>query len=381
MQRNGLIKKIKGRIKMLNKKYGNKLHELMVKNNVDAMMIGPSVDLEFLTGFNPCVCERFQAFFILAEGKCFHISPQIYFEEAGKSLDSSTEIFMWKDSDIFLDAIKAANRKYHLDGKIIAINNSIRGIDLLDIKEILNAKFINGHEILENLRIIKDKSEIKKLKKAAKIADEVMSETIDYISPGMTEGDIKKKIEELFMQKEVEGLAFESIVASGPNTSKPHYNKDLRTIEEKDIIILDIGCKYKGYCSDMSRTVFVGEITEEQKKVYDIIFRSNQAGKEAAKQGVKAEDVDKASRDIINKEGYGQYFLNRTGHGIGISVHEAPYIRTGNKQILEKGMAFSVEPGIYMQNKFGMRIEDIVVIGEDGPEALNHFRRDIIVIK
>jgi len=366
---------------MLNKKYGNKLYELMIKNNVDAMMIGPSVDLEFLTGFNPCVCERFQAFFILSNGEYFHISPQIYFEEAEKSLDNRTEIFMWKDSDIFLDAIRIANQKYHLNGKTIAINNAIRGIDLLDIKEILNAKFINGHDILENIRVIKDEGEIKKLKEAAKIADEVMGETIDYISPDITEGDIKKKIKELFMQKEVEGLAFESIVASGPNTSKPHYNKDLRTIQEKDIIILDIGCKVEGFCSDISRTVFVGGITDEEKKVYDIILRANKAGEETAKQGVKAEDVDKASRDIIQNEGYGQYFLNRTGHGIGISVHEAPYIRTGNKQILEKGMAFSVEPGIYMQNKFGMRIEDIVVVGADGPDVLNKFTKEIIVIK
>jgi len=366
---------------MLNKKYCNKLCEIMIKNNIDAMMIGPSVDLEFLTDFNPHICERFQAFFILSNGECFHISPQLYLEEAEKCLDSRTEIFMWKDSDIFLDAISVASQKYHLNGKTIAINNAIRGIDLIDIKEILNAKFINGHDILENLRVIKDKGEIKKLREAAKIADRVMGETIDYISPGMTEGDIKKKIEELFMQKGAEGLAFKPGVISGPNSSKPHYNKDLRTIEEKDIIILDIGCKYKGYCSDISRTVFVGGITDEEKKVYDIILRANEAGEKMAKQGVIAEDVDKTSRDIIESEGYGQYFLNRTGHGIGITVHEAPYIRTGNKQRLEKGMAFSVEPGIYMQNKFGMRIEDIVVVGADGPEVLNNFTKEIIVIK
>ena len=366
---------------MLNKKYTNKLCEVMDKNNVGAMMIGPSVDLQFLTGFNPQVCERFQAFFILSNGECFHISPQIYLEEAEKCLDSHTEIFMWKDSDIFLDAIRVASQKYHLNGKTIAINNAIRGIDLIDIKEILNAKFINGHDILENLRVIKINDEIIKLREAAKIADEVMGETIDYISPGMTEGDIKKKIEELFMQKGAKELAFKPGVISGPNSSKPHYNKDLRTIEEKDIIILDIGCKYKGYCSDISRTVFVGGITDEEKKVYDIILRANEAGEKMAKQGVIAEDLDKAARDIIESEGYGQYFLNRTGHGIGITVHEAPYIRTGNKQRLEKGMAFSVEPGIYMQNKFGLRIEDIVVVGADGPEVLNNFTKEIIVIK
>ena len=365
---------------MLNKKYCNKLCEIMIKNNIDAMMIGPSVDLEFLTDFNPHICERFQAFFILSNGECFHISPQLYLEEAEKCLDSRTEIFMWKDSDIFLDAISVASQKYHLNGKTIAINNAIRGIDLIDIKEILNAKFINGHDILENLRVIKDKGEIKKLREAAKIADKVMGETIDCICPGMTEKDIKKKIEDLFMQKGADGLSFEPIVASGPNSSMPHYCEDSRAIQEKDIIILDIGCKYKGYCSDTSRTVFVGGITDEEKKVYNIILRANKAGEETAKQGAKAENVDKASRDVIKSEGYGQYFLNRTGHGIGISVHEAPYIKTGNKQILEKGMAFSIEPGIYMQNKFGIRIEDIVVIGVDGSEVLNNFTKEIIVI-
>src|SRR5665648_3092 len=366
---------------MLNKKYIDKLCELMVKNNVDAMMIGPSVDLKFLTDFNPSICERFQAFFILSNGECFYISPQLYLEEAEKCLDNRTEIFMWMDSDIFLDAIEVARHKYHLNGKTIAINNAIRGIDLIDIKKILNAKFINGHDILEMLRVVKDESEIEKLKKAAKLADEVMGETINCICPGITERGIKKKIEELFMQKGADGLSFEPIIASGPNSSMPHYCEDSRVIQKKDIIILDLGCKYKGYCSDISRTVFVGEITDEEKKVYDIILRANKAGEEIAKQGVKAEDVDKASRDIIKSEGYGQYFLNRTGHGIGISVHEAPYIRTGNKQRLEKGMVFSVEPGIYMQNKFGMRIEDIVVIGVDGPEVLNNFTKEIVVIK
>jgi len=366
---------------MLNKKYVDKLCGIMVKNNIDVIMISPSVDLEFLTNFSPTICERFQAFFLLSNGEYFHISPQLYLEEAEKYLGSSTDIFMWKDSDIFIDAISVASQKYHLNGKTIAINNTIRGIDLIDIEEILNAKFVNGHNILENLRVIKDKYEIEKLRESAKIADKVMGEIIDYISPGITEENLAKKIEELFMQKGADGLAFKPSVISGPNSSKPHYRENSRIIEEKDIIILDMGCKYKSYCSDTSRTVFVGGITDEQKKVYGIILRANEAGEKMAKQGVIAEDVDKASRDIIEGEGYGQYFLNRTGHGIGISVHEAPYIRTGNKQILKKGMAFSVEPGIYMQNKFGMRIEDIVVIGANGPEVLNNFTKEIIVIK
>ncbi|MBC7320363.1 aminopeptidase P family protein, partial [bacterium] len=279
---------------------------------------------------------------------------------------------MWKDSESFLDALEQANQKYHLTGKTIAINSTIRGIDLLELEDRLSAKFINGHDLLEILRMKKEKSEIEKLRRAAQIADEVVGETINNISPGMTEKDIKKKIEELFTHKGVT-LAFEPIVASGPNSSMPHYCGDSRIIEEEDIIILDLGCQYEGYCSDISRTIFVGKITEEQKKIYDIVLKANKAAEEKVKVGVSAEEVDRAARDLIIQAGYGQYFLNRTGHGIGISVHEAPYIRTGNKQILEQGMSFSIEPGIYLKDRFGMRIEDIVVVEEREPEVLNNF--------
>ncbi len=267
-----------------------------------------------------------------------------------------------------------------MTGKTIAINSTIRGIDLLELKDQLSAKFVNGHDILETLRVKKDKSEVEKLRRAAQIADEVIGETIAYINPGMTEKDIKKKIEELFIQRGV-NLAFDPIVASGSNNSMPHYCDDSRIIEEEDILILDLGCQYEGYCSDISRTVFVGKISEEQKKVYNIILRANKAAEERARAGVSAEEVDKAARNIITQAGYGQYFINRTGHGIGVSVYEAPYIRTGNKQVLEQGMSFSIEPGIYLRNRFGMRIEDIVVIGEKGPDILNNFSKEIIVIK
>ena len=366
---------------MLNKTYANKLCEIMVKNNLDAMMIGPSVDLEFLMKYSPQLDERFQALFFLSDKRYFYISPELTYEEIRDRLDNDVDIFKWGDHEGFVDAVVTAINRYKLVGKNIGVNNGISAINLIDIQERIDANFVNGHGPLEMLRVIKDESEIEKMREAAKLADEVMGETIGCIRPGMTERDIKQKIEELFMQKGADGLSFEPIIASGPNSSMPHYCEDSRVIQEKDIVVLDLGCKYKGYCSDTSRTVFVGGITDEEKEVYDIVLRANRAGEDTAKQGIKAEDVDKASRDIIESEGYGQYFLNRTGHGIGISVHEAPYIRTGNKQILERGMAFSVEPGIYMQNRFGMRIEDIVVIGTDGPQVLNHFTKEIIVIK
>lgn len=365
---------------MLKNKYAGILQELMVKNNIDTLIIGPSDDLYYLTGFNVHVCERFQALFFLADGNYFHISPQMYLEEAEKNLGSKTDILVWTDSGSFLDAINKANQKYQLAGKRIAINSAIRGIDLIDIMDELPAKYINGHEVLELLRIKKDQSEVEKLQQASRLADEVVEEIIDYISPGMTEKDIKEKIVELFAEKGA-GLAFTPIVASGPNSSMPHYCDDSRVIQEQDIIVMDFGCQYEGYNSDITRTVFVGEATEEQKKVYDIVLKANRAAEAKVRVGVSAEEVDKAAREVISREGYGEFFLTRTGHGIGISVHEAPYIRTGNKQILEEGMAFSIEPGIYLKDKFGVRIEDIVVVGAREANILNKSSKEIIIIK
>ena len=177
-----------------------------------------------------------------------------------------------------------------------------------------------------------------------------------------------------------EELSFEPIVASGPNGSMPHYNDDKRVIEEQDLVILDFGCRYKGYCSDTSRTVFIGEPTEEQKKVYEIVLRANREAEKAVKEGVTAGEIDRIARKIITDEGYGEYFINRTGHGIGVEIHEEPFIKEGNKEILKSGMAFSVEPGIYIPGKFGMRVEDIVIVDGEKARILNKSNKEMTIV-
>lgn len=356
------------------------LTNLMKNEDIDALMIGPSSDLEYFTGLNPMSDERFKALIILKDKRYFYICPELYYEETRELLGEDAHIFIWSDTDGFLKAIKEAANYYNLKNIKIGVNDAIRAIDILEIENAIKAKFFIGSGIIENVRIIKDEEEKSNLRKSAHIADEVAGEIIKFIRPGLTERDIKRKIEELFMEKGVQSLAFETIVASGPNSSKPHYNGDSRVIEEQDIIVLDFGCKYNGYCSDISRTVFVGEPTEEQKKIYDIVVKANTAAESFVKQGVTAEDVDKMARDVIKQAGYGQYFLNRTGHGIGRAVHEGPYIREGNKQVLENGMAFSIEPGIYLPGQYGMRVEDIVLIDNWSGEVLNKFIKDLIII-
>lgn len=365
---------------MLNKVRVTRLAEIMSGEDVDAMLIGPSADLEYMAGYSPLPDERFKGLVVLSDGESFYISPSLYFEETRNKIGAEIKIYVWDDKSGFLGAIESANRDFKLDKKRIAVNEGIKAVDLIDIQTVIKSDFVKGNNILEKLRIIKDEDEIKNLKYASKIADEVMNEIIKFIRPGMKERDVKDKIKELCFKKGAGGLSFEPIVASGPNSSMPHYCGEDRFIGEKDIVVLDFGCRYNGYCSDITRTVFVGEVSEEEKRIYDIVAAANLEGELAVKAGISAEEVDRKTRSVIEKAGYGEYFIHRTGHGIGVSVHEAPYIKEGNKQILQKGMVFSVEPGIYLQDRFGIRIEDLVLVKDDGVEILNAFPKEMVVI-
>ncbi len=355
----------------------NVITDLMKERNMDVLILGTSSDLEYLTGLSSMVCERFKALFILKEKGCFFICPQLYYEETRQELGEDADILVWKDSEGFLKAIEEANKRYGLEGAAIGINDAIRGIDMLAIKDKLEVSFVDGSSLMEEVRQIKDPEEAALLKKSAEIADEVAQEIMTYIKPGLSEGDIAKKIKALLIEKGAEEIAFEPIVASGPNSSMPHYNGYDRIIQQQDIIVLDFGGRYRGYCSDMSRTVFVGEPTDKQKRVYEIVLQANIAAEELVQEGVKASEVDKRARSIIKEAGYGAYFLNRTGHGIGIAIHEAPYIKENNDTFLQNGMAFSIEPGIYLAGEFGIRIEDIVLVENGKGSILNKHPKEM----
>jgi len=365
---------------MLDKAKLQKLVDIIRKNNIDGCMMGPSHDVEYITGIKPFSDERFRGLCVLSDGRWFFISPELYYEEVREALGEEAHIYRWSDGEGVLGCFEKAQEDYNLNGKTLAINDGVRAIDLIDMSHYIKADYINGSHMFEELRLIKDEQEAEYMAKAGEIADRAFEEIIKFIRPGIREKDIANKLKELLIELGGEELSFEPIVASGPNSSKPHYNDDKRVIQERDIIVLDFGCRYKGYCSDTSRTVFVGEPTEEQKKIYEICLRATTEAKKAVREGITAEEVDRVARDIITKEGYGQYFINRTGHGIGLAVHEAPYIKEGNKQVLKTGMCFSVEPGIYIPGKFGMRVEDIVMVEGDGARVFNNSNRDMIIL-
>lgn len=362
----------------MRKKYLDRLVGLLNNSNMDAILIAPSEEMEFIMGHNTHICERFQALIIKKDGTYFYICNLLTVGEIQDVLGPDIPVYGWFDGDEFTDTVKLAFEENDLIGKTIGVNSTERAFLILQIMESIDVKFVNGKPILEEMRMIKDEEEIANLRMAAHITDESFEELLKFIKPGIKEIDISNKMNEIFKAKGAdEGF---TMVCSGPNSSYPHYAGDQRVIQEKDVIILDWGCKYNNMCADMSRTVFVGGITEEEKKIYEIVLKSQLAGEAAAVEGAYIPDIDRASRQIIEEEGYGDYFFTRLGHGIGYSVHEAPDIKASNKRNLEKGMVFSIEPGIYIAGKVGMRIENIVAITENGTEILNQASNEIKII-
>jgi len=362
----------------LNKTAIDKLAAHLQTANLGGMLICPSQDMIFYTGFAPMMCKRFQAFFITASGKYFYICNLLYKGEMEKSFGPDVKVYAWMDGEPMTDTVKKVFDEYGLTGTTLGVNFAAQAFNTIDIERDCGIKFVNGVALIEEARIIKTAQEIADLRAAAEINDRAFSAVLKFIKPGMKEGEIFAFLDD-FMTKEG-GTHTWGIIASGPNSSYPHYHEYDRVIGEQDMMILDFGCRVNGLCSDMSRTIFVGGITDEQRKIYDIVRRSYEAGEAAAVTGAYIPDVDKAARDIIVNEGYGDAFVNRLGHGIGYMVHEAPDLKKNNTRNLEPGMTFSIEPGIYLAGHFGMRIENIVIATPDGNESLNKSSKDIIII-
>ncbi len=361
----------------MNTFYKTKLCSIMAENNVDAMLIAPGEELEFILGHTTHICERFQALFIKQNGDYFYVCNLLTTDEISEYMDGH-KVYSWFDGDGYMQTLKKALEENDLVGKTIAVNSTERAFIILDIMQNNDVKFINGKPLLEKMKICKTKDEIENLKIAARITDETYYEILKFVKAGMQEKDVIDFIKSEFTRKGADfGFA---IVACGKNSALPHYNDDKSVIQENDIVLCDFGCIYNGLCADMTRTFFVGSATEEQKKMYDYVLRGQIAGVEKAVSGAFVPDIDKVTRDIIAESGYGHTFMTRLGHGIGYSLHEAPDIKQSNPMYLEPNMTFSIEPGIYRVGEFGIRIEDIVLTTENGNETLNNSTKELIIV-
>lgn len=229
-------------------------------------------------------------------------------------------------------------------------------------KKIKNLCFKDCGDIIAEFRAVKTAEEIKKIRKAVTIADDIFLHIRRFIKPGLTEKEIKNRIDNLIHKSQAENASFPVIVASGPNSAMPHYYESKRKVLENDIILIDMGVVYKGYSSDLTRVVFTGKIKPLFRNVYRVVARAAEEAFKAVKPGIKASEIDKAARDYINKSGFGECFAHNTGHGVGLEIHEFPIISRKSNAKLKNGNVFTIEPGIYLPGKGGIRIENMVSV-------------------
>lgn len=252
--------------------------------------------------------------------------------------------------------------------------------ELQTYEQKLNAKLIPMHDKISGFRAVKEPWELAHMRNAQAIADKAFSEICTRIQVGMTEKELQAELIYCLYKNGGEGLSFDPIVVSGPNTSLPHGVATDRVISAGDFITMDFGVLYNGYCSDMTRTVAVGYVTEEMQTVYNTVLKAQLAGIDATRAGVKGKDIDAAARKVIEDAGYGDYFGHGYGHSLGLEVHEAPNCSPSGETVMEAGVVSSAEPGIYLPGKFGVRIEDVVILTADGCENITKSPKNLIIV-
>ena len=253
--------------------------------------------------------------------------------------------------------------------------------ELMAFESKLNAKLVPYNEKIYGFRAVKEAWELDRMRKAQEITDTAFAEMLPKIKPGLTEKQLQAELVYSLLKNGADGMAFEPIVVSGPNTSMPHGVPGERVVQEGDFITMDFGATYQGYCADMTRTVAVGYVTDEMQKVYDTVLQAQTAAIAASKPGATGREIDGVARNIIADAGYGAYFGHGYGHSLGMECHEAPNCNPGGDRAMEKGMVSSAEPGIYLPGKFGVRIEDVVIFTEDGCENITKSPKNLIILK
>ncbi|MER6572422.1 aminopeptidase P family protein [Streptomyces sp. NPDC001093] len=342
------------------------------------LLVAPGPDMVWLTGYTPtAVTERLTVLVLTPGQDPVLVVPTLEAPDAEHAVGASTLTLRdWTDGkDPY--AVTAALLDGH--GRY-GISDNTWAMHLLGLQRALpDTSYASLTDALPMLRAVKDAAELELLAAAGAAADATFEEIRKVPFAGRRESEVGQDLAGLLRRFGHEQVDF-TIVGSGPNGANPHHEVGDRVIRRGDMVVLDFGGLKDGYGSDTTRTVHVGEPTEEERRVHDIVREAQEAGYQAVRPGAACQDVDRAARAVITDAGYGAYFIHRTGHGIGVTTHEPPYMIEGEEQPLVPGMCFSVEPGIYLPGRFGVRIEDIVTVTEDGGRRLNNTTRDMVIV-
>jgi Xaa-Pro aminopeptidase len=346
---------------------------------LDGVLVTPGPDLVYLTGYAPiAITERITLLAIHPQRRPRLLAPILERPDAEAApAASALEFSDWTDGH----DPSAAAAEWLDEGGRYAISDSAWAMHLLGLQRTLPASsYVSMTEALPMLRAVKGPDEIERLAAAGEAADASFEDIAQVRFAGRTEAEIAADLAG-FLRAHGHSQVDFTVVGSGPNGANPHHEMSERTIEEGDMVVLDFGGLKDGYGSDTTRSVHVGEPTGEEREVYEIVRRAQQAGFEAVRPGVACQEVDRAARKVISDAGYGEYFIHRVGHGIGQTTHEPPYMIEGETRPIEPGMCFSIEPGIYLPGRFGVRIEDLVVVTDDGCEILTSVSKELTVVR
>ncbi|GAA0919301.1 Xaa-Pro peptidase family protein [Nonomuraea longicatena] len=353
--------------------------EATAKAGLDALLLTPGPDLRYVSGYEALPLERLTCLVVPASGEAYMMVPRLELAAAQASPASrlGVEFVPWGETDDPYAAVAArlgGAAKVGLADRMWAMA-SLRFRDAMP-----GTEQVLAGTVLRELRMRKSPAEVAALREAGAAIDAVHRQVPGFLRPGRTEREVGRDIAEAILSAGHHSVDF-VIVGSGPNAASPHHEVSDRVIQAGEPIVVDIGGQlHNGYCSDSTRNYCIGEPPAEYTRYFEVLRRAQDAACAAVRPGVSCESIDAAAREVIAEAGYGEHFIHRTGHGIGIETHEEPYIVAGNDEPMEPGFAFSVEPGIYLAGRHGARIEDILVCTDGGGERLNNTTRDLVVV-
>lgn len=355
---------------------------LLDQKKIESAFITSRANVFYLTGYDTDPHERLVAVYVDHKGEPVLILPKMEEKDAQQSGWTSDTLTYTDDQnpwELFGKQLKDQNRT----PAHIAVEKDHMTLERKDqlAAFLPSSQFIAADELLRNLRVIKDTKEYTTLKQAAALADLGVKTGIEALAEGKTELELVAEIEYALKKEGVREMSFSTLVLTGDKTASPHGNPGLHKVKSGDMVLFDLGVVFEGYCSDITRTVAFNEISEKQLEIYETVLKAQKASIEQSVVGTPVGKIDLAARNVIEQAGYGEYFTHRIGHGIGVEVHEHPSMHSQNNLPLQEGMSYTIEPGIYMPNVGGVRIEDEIFITKNGPEILTKYPKDIQIIK
>lgn len=350
-----------------------KIRQEMLKEGLPALWLYDEVDRLYATGFHTS-----DGAVLILPDKAYFITDSRYIEAAEKQVQGAEVLLCTSDNkeSAILKRILGENGLTSLAVQ----EGSLSYADYIRLQESLGVTFLAGQKITGSLREIKERYEVENMVTAQRIAEKALDHVLGLIAPGMTELQLAAELEYQMKKNGAESLSFETICVAGANSSLPHGVPSDYKLRKGDFVTMDFGCKYKGYCSDMTRTVAVGSVSDEMRRVYETVLAAQEAGEAACRPGVIGKNMDMAARRVIEDAGYGKYFGHGLGHSVGLLIHEAPNANPTGDRPLPAGTVVTNEPGIYLPGKFGVRIEDMLYITEDGCENLTKAPRNLIIV-